>query len=250
MTGYELRPMSVGELLDGSIAIYRNSFPVLVAIGVVTQGVPTIINAYAGLSGGFVVNPGLVLLAVVLGGIGGLLAAGATVWVISEAYLGREADLMDSLKYALGRAWSLLVAGVIKYFLIGVGLILLVVPGIIVACGLAVASQVVVLERKGGAAAIGRSWDLTKGYRGKAFVLGIIVFFLFYLPVFAFGVLAAAIPSMETIFNVGGQVLGLLIYPIIVCAFTLYYYDLRVRKEAFDLELLNRELTGEYPVPA
>jgi hypothetical protein len=248
MAGYELRPMSIGETLDGAIAIYRESFPVLVSIAVVTQGVPTVINAYAGLSGGLVAEPGLVILASILGGIGGLLAAGATVWVISEAYLGHEADLGDSLRYALSRAWSLLVAGFLKYFLMLVGLVFFIVPGIVVLCGLAVVSQVVVLEQEGGVRSIGRSWELTKGYRGKAFVLGFIVFFLFYLPIIAFGVLAAVLPSLETFFSVGGQVVGLLIYPIIVCAFTLYYYDLRVRKEAFDLEHLHRELTGEFEV--
>jgi hypothetical protein len=242
--------MSIGEILDGAIGIYGSSFPVLVSIAVLTQGVPTVISAYSGLSGGPILNPGLAFLAMILGAIGGLLAAGATVWVISEAFLGREAELGDALRYSLGRAWPLLVAGIVKYFLILIGVMLLIVPGIIVACGLSIVSQVVVLERLGGTASVGRSWDLTKGYRGKAFGLGIVVLFLFYLPMMAFGVLAAAFPSMEVSLSIAGQVIGLLVYPIIVCAFTLYYYDLRVRKEAFDLELLHTELTGEYRASA
>ena len=249
MAAHELRPMSIGELLDGAIAVYRTSFPVLVTIAVITQGIPTIMNAYAGIAGGVVSHPLLVVMAMILGGLGGLLAAGATVWVISEAYLGREADLGSALRYALGRAWALLVAGFIKYFLMFVGLLFFLVPGVIVLCGLSVVSQVVVLEQASGTRSIGRSWELTKGYRGKAFALGIIVFFLFYLPIMAFGVLAAALPGMEMFFSVGGQLVGLLIYPVIVCAFTLYYYDLRVRKEAFDLDHLHRELTGEFAVP-
>lgn len=38
------------------------------------------------------------------------------------------------------------------------------------------------------------------------------------------------------------NVIQVLLYPIMPCAFTLFYYDLRVRKEAFDLEYLSREL--------
>jgi len=35
---------------------------------------------------------------------------------------------------------------------------------------------------------------------------------------------------------------SLLIYPVISCVFTVFYYDLRVRKEGFDLEMLSRQL--------
>ena len=250
MTQYELRPMSVGEVIDGAVAIYRSRFPVLVAIAIVTQGVPSLLNISSVLQGGIVGSPGLVLFTLFLSLVGGLLAAAASVWVVSEAYLGREAALWDSLTYALGKAWALFVAGLVKYFLITVGTVLFIIPGIVVACALSVVSQVVVLEDKGGAGSVGRAWDLTKGYRGKALVLGVVVLFLFYLPVMAASFLTAAVPSLATVFGVGGQLIGLLVYPIVVCTFTLYYYDLRVRKEAFDLELLNRELTGEYEVPA
>ncbi|HYL20849.1 MAG TPA: hypothetical protein VEU74_03735 [Gemmatimonadales bacterium] len=34
----------------------------------------------------------------------------------------------------------------------------------------------------------------------------------------------------------------LLMYPVITCVFTLFYCDLRVRKEGFDLEVLSRRL--------
>ncbi len=222
MTHYELRPMSVGELIDGAVAIYRSRFPVLIAIAIVTQGVPSLLSISSVVQGG----------------------------AVSSAYLGREAALWDSLTYALGKAWALFVAGIVKYFLIIVGTFLFIIPGIVAACALSVVSQVVVLESKGGAGSVGRAWDLTKGYRGKAFLLGIVVLFLFYLPVMAAGFLAGAVPSLAMLFVVAGQLVGLLVYPIVVCTFTLYYYDLRVRKEAFDLELLNRELTGEYEVPA
>jgi len=246
MARYELRPLSAGEILDAALGIYRARFAVLVSIAVVTQGIPTVINAYTEVSGGVLLRPGFWFLGIVLGVLGGLLAAGATVWVISETYLGREAEVGDALGYAFGRAGSLLVAGIVKYFLVVIGFVLLVAPGIIVLCGLSVVSQVVVLERLNGPASVGRAWELTSGYRAKAFGLGIVVLILFYLPMMGFGILAAALPSMAAPLMVIGQVLGLVIYPVVVCAFTLYYYDLRVRKEAFDLELLHSQLTGEF----
>jgi hypothetical protein len=36
--------------------------------------------------------------------------------------------------------------------------------------------------------------------------------------------------------------LYLFYYPFSSCVFTLFYYDLRVRKEAFDLEMLSQQI--------
>ena len=39
------------------------------------------------------------------------------------------------------------------------------------------------------------------------------------------------------------------IYPLLAVVSTLVYYDLRIRKEGFDLEIMSREL-GAAPAPA
>ena len=123
--------------------------------------------------------------------------------------------------------------------------LLLIVPGIIVACGYAVVIQVVMLESlASGTEALGRSWELTKQFKGKALVLGVVVFCLLYVPLFAAGVLAEVISPLRVGFLVLGQLLQLAAMPAFACVFTLFYYDLRVRKEAFDLEQLSRYVRG------
>lgn len=247
---YELRAMTVGEIVDGAIAIYRSCFPTLASIAIVCQGIPIIIITFVTLGGGPLIHPLLWFLALVLSSFGGLFAAAATLWVISEAYLGRETSAGSALGFALGKFVPLFVAGLIKYLLIVVGFVFLVVPGIIIACGYAVVSQIVVLEDVGATRALGRSWELTRGFKKRAFGLGFIVFFFVSLPSTAFGIVAAAYPALTTTVEIIAQLLSLFIYPIVACAFTLFYYDLRVRKEAFDLEVLSRQLTGEYAVPS
>ncbi len=37
-------------------------------------------------------------------------------------------------------------------------------------------------------------------------------------------------------------IVRLLFYPLLTCVFTLFYYDLRVRKEGFDLEMLSGQV--------
>lgn len=249
MASYQFRPLSFGEILDGAFGIYRHIFGVLISIAVICQAIPAVLSVYQQLSGGVIFNPGLWLLSTVLGALLGLLAAGATLHAISERYLGHEPTVDGALRYALKKMWRLFVAGVGKYIIVVLATLALIVPGIIVACGYAVVAQVAVLEElRAPTDALGRSWFLTKGFKGRAFGLYVVVYVLLYIPFVAAGVLALAMPDLVTRpgvvtgVTVFSQILWLLIYPLFNCVFTLFYYDLRVRKEAFDLEYLSQQL--------
>ncbi len=49
-------------------------------------------------------------------------------------------------------------------------------------------------------------------------------------------------PSLAALINGLGGLAQLLIYPVFSCAFTLLYYDLRVRHEGFDIQYLSEQL--------
>jgi uncharacterized membrane protein len=117
---------------------------------------------------------------------------------------------------------------------ISLGLLFFLIPGVVIACGYAVVAQSVVLEDpRSGIDALGRSWDLTRGYKGKAFVLGLVMFTLILLPFIVALALTVVLPYWEVVLSIAGQLLQ---------AFTLLYYDLRVRKEGFDVHHLSRQL--------
>jgi hypothetical protein len=62
---------------------------------------------------------------------------------------------------------------------------------------------------------------------------------LLYVPIVALGAIATvAFPAdgILTLAVVG--VMQMLLYPLLYCVLTVAYYDLRVRKEGFDLEVL------------
>ncbi len=246
MATYQLRAMSFGEILDGAFTIFGRQFPVLMGILLVSEGLPFALMMYSVLAiGGVAFEPmylGLFSLSLLLFMIGGLWAAGAIVHVVSEGYLGRSPTVGEALGFALGKMWGLLVSGLVKYLLIIFASIFLIVPGIIVACGYAVVAQVVVLEGGSAIDALGRSWSLTKGFKGKALGLGFVIYVLASLPGAAMGVLAIFVPSLAMPLDLVGRVVGFMLYPLIACAFTLFYYDLRVRKEAFDLVHLSEQL--------
>jgi hypothetical protein len=245
MATYQMRAMSLGEILDGALAVYRRHFGALFGIAVVCYGIPALLDVYVELRGGVFFAAGMWLLARVLSAVGGLIAAGATVKVVSDAYLGAEPVMGDAMHFAVGRMVRILVAGVAKYVLVFLASLLLIVPGIIVACGYAVVVQTVVLEDlRASTDALSRSWTLTRGFKGKVFLLYVVLFVLLTVPVIAASAVAAFIPVAAVLV----ALVQLLIYPVFGCALTLFYYDLRVRKEAFDLEHLSRQIGYGKPV--
>lgn len=240
MATYELRPLEVGEILDRGITLYRGHFATLLGVAAVCQGPAAVANLYVALGGGLFVHPFAGGVAVSLSFFGWLFAVGATLRVISQAYLGSAVALGDALAFAARRLWPLFVAGLASGLLTGLAMLLLVVPGIIVACGYAVVSQVVVLETpERPTDALGRSWALTKGFKGKALAIGFVAWVLVLLPGAAVAYFARSTPEVGQVLN---QLLSMLLKPIMACMFTLFYYDLRVRKEAFDLELLEKQI--------
>lgn len=245
MRAPELRAMSVGEILDGAVALYRANFAALISIAIVCLGIPTVLRIYVAMSGDALSV--LDFLGLLLWSFGSLVSSAATLWVVSESYLGRRAAVGQALNYAFSRIGSLFVAGLAVGVVVIFGLILFIVPGVIAACGYAVVSHVVVLERTNADTALKRSWQLTKGFRGKVFGLGCVTFLILLLPAMAFGMASSMLPGGEATGSVIGDFLSLVVTPLFTCAFTLLYYDLRVRKEAFDLEILNQQLTGSWP---
>ena len=246
MATYELRPLSIGEILDGALILLRRHFALVLGIAVVCEGIPTAMDVYIDLTGGGSQNPGLSLLDRLLTLVGSVLVTGATVRVVSEAYLGRTPLFGDAMRFAGSRFGTILGANIMSGFLTVLATLALVIPGIVVACGYSVAAEAAALESGSAGEALRRSWDLTKGFRWKALALGVVsigLILVVYLGAGVLGgILGAVMGGLDTVLAVFAACVSLLIYPVISCVFTLFYYDLRVRKEGFDLEMLSRQL--------
>lgn len=241
-----LRPLSLGEVLDVSFGLYRSLFVPLLLIAVVCQSLPMALGVYLGASGSLFVNLGLSLgygvLAVILGSLG----VAASTFVVSDAYLGRETSATMALHRALSLLGRLVVISILSSLLIGMGFMLLIVPGVILLSGLVLSTVVAVLEAPPSAtAAMGRSWELTMGFRGKVFLTLLVAFLLLMVPSIALGGMEAIIggeAGVALVVLALEAILQILIYPFLYVVMTVLYYDLRVRKEGFDLELLASSL--------
>jgi hypothetical protein len=236
-----LRPLSAGEVLDVSFGIYRAHFVPLVTIAAITRALPDSLGIYVEASGGIAQNWTLGLFHLAFSVVLSMIGVAATTSVVSDAYLGRSMQAMDAVRNATGMLGRLMVVSIGSTILIFAGFILLIFPGLLAMSGLALASVVVVLEGRTGMDALQRSWDLTKGYRRKVLlVIGIAVAFLI-VPTMVMGIVAviasaSAEPSLGVM--VASSVLSIFIFPFIYVATVVLYYDIRVRKEGFDLELL------------
>jgi hypothetical protein len=119
------------------------------------------------------------------------------------------------------------------------GFLLLIIPGIIFSLWFLIVGPVVILEGVGGTKALGRSRELMRGNLDKGFLLQFLVGLLSLVFGFVLGMVLAWIPWPHPLVQSFFQtVLPVLWLPIQTAPLILLYYDLRIRKEAFDLQKL------------
>jgi hypothetical protein len=246
MVSTSLRPLSVGEILDVSFTLYRRHFPTLGTIAVLCSGIPVLLSLYIEASGGVLYNLPLTLLHYVIFTVLSSIATAATVFVVSESYLGRPLAARDALRRATPLLARLIICSLLLAIIVGIGFIFFFIPGIMLLCGLLLAFPTMVLEPGiSPSGALSRSWSLTRGARWRMFGLLVTMALLLYVPLVGLGAVAAVVlpggalgaaPGTLTLAVVG--VVQMLLYPLLYCVLTVAYYDLRVRKEGFDLEVL------------
>ncbi|MGH7578538.1 MAG: hypothetical protein ACREM9_00075 [Gemmatimonadales bacterium] len=235
-----LRPLSVGEILDVSFTLYRRHFATLGTVAVLCSGLPVLLSLYIEASGGVLQNLQLTLVYYVIFTVLSSIATAATVFVVSESYLGRPLSAGGALRRATPLLGRLIICSLLFAIVVGFGFLLFMIPGIVLLCGLLLAFPSLVLEAGSSpTGALSRSWSLTRGSRWRMLGLLATLVILLYVPIVALGAIATvAFPSdgILTLAVVG--VLQMLLYPLLYCVLTVAYYDLRVRKEGFDLEVL------------
>ena len=236
-----LRPLTLGEILDVSFGLYRSMFLTLLVVGVAVHLLPVLIETYLQAAGRIflldLVNLGYWLVAIIMNSLG----VAATTSIISEAYLGRRMTAGEALRRALPLIWPLLIVSLLSSLLIGIGFMLLILPGVILLSGLLLSSVAMVVEHPPRATtAMARSWELSKGHKGQVFGTVLVAFLLLLVPRVAVSAIwALSGGSRAALFPVVvSAILEVAVYPYLYTVITLVYYDLRVRKEGFDLDLL------------
>jgi hypothetical protein len=231
-------------VLDVSFGLYRSMFAPLLVVAVVCQLLPTLFEVYLRTTGSMLTNLVLTLLYYLVAIILNAVGVAATTYIVSDAYLARQTSAASALTRAAPLIGRLILLSITLSLLIGLGLILFIFPGLYLISGLVLSTVVMVLETpESTTAAMGRSWKLTHGFRGKVLGTVVVAFLLLLVPGIAisgvFGIMSAGLrqPAALTPLLLE-SILSVFVYPYIYTVVTVLYYDLRVRKEGFDLEIL------------
>lgn len=252
-----MRPLGFGETLDGAFTLLRRNFATFFAIALLPQ-LPLILFWLIGpavvgpmAEGSLALQAASVLLSP-YSLFATLLLMGALTHAAALAYGGEQAGIGASLGRGLRRLLPLFVVSLISWIMIGFGLLLLIVPGLIVAAMYFAVYPVIMVENRGPLKALGRSRDLSRGARGRILGMMAVALLITYLPIVALGMAAgagigitAAVSAasfastnlwLTGIMQAGSLVLSAITTPFLIIVFVLLYYDRRARTEAPDLE--------------
>ena len=270
MAALDLRPLSLGEILDRTFSLYRRHFFLFLGITAIPHLLILAMNlaetlltkmpdvaaqppaeqwqsaASSGLMAFGVVG---LIVGVVIYLVAYLFAQGGTVFAVSELYLGRTTSIGASLRRMRGQLGSLFGVIILNGLATLGATLFFVIPGIYVACRLIACVPAALLEDLGPRSSLERSFKLTKGFAGRALIIFFLYLILFYAAallfmfpfLFAAGI-SAKDPGMARVWlalsQVGNFLAAILVGPFLTIATAVFYYDLRVRKEAFDLQLM------------
>lgn len=268
----ELRPLGVGEILDIALKIWRRHFAALARIVLfvvapvqvlssllLASAVPdselifdpgsfdtTIDTTTTEFDGGdaaaFFAAFGLVTL---LSGLAFVLSSAAALRAVTVAYLGGTPDWRESLRLALHRLGALVWLSILMSLGLTLGFVLCVVPGIWLAVGWSLAFVALVAEDLSGIRALRRSRNLVRGRWWATFGVLLIAFILNAVvdQIVAIPLVIISFVSEDSLIGFALSALANIISdvittPFVAAVFVLVYFDLRVRKEGFDLQLM------------
>lgn len=286
MAEFELRPLSLGEILDRTFTLYRRNFVLFLGI----TAIPQLLVLGLNLAQTMMTKPTIALTSpraehfqggasvalVAFGILGGivaifvyviayLFAQGGTIYAVSDIYLGRPTTIGASLKKMWGQLMNLFGVTLLNGLAIAGAALFLIIPGIYVACRLLTCVPAALLEDLGARESLSRSWELTKDNAGRSFVIYFLYVVMLYAILLLFlipsGVMTAMAPKDPStvrfslvIVQLGTFLAEILVGPFLLIATSVFYYDLRVKKEAFDLQMMltpgNVSAPGNTSVPS
>lgn len=126
----------------------------------------------------------------ILFGIGfGLFISGpigySTQWVFLKVVRGEPFEIRDMFAVFQRNYWNAVAANVVVGLIVGIGFIMLIVPGVIFAIRLAFVPYLVIDRGMELTEALSKSWEMTKGYGGQIFLMGLLAFFIVILGLIA-----------------------------------------------------------------
>jgi hypothetical protein len=209
-------------VLSEAWALYRRHASHFIVISFAIYLVVSIINALLTWALGNVgaVVGGLVSL------FGMFLLQAALVTAVQDVRDGRvDLDLRATISAALPFVGSVAVASVLASIGIGIGFILIIVPGLILLTFWSLIVPEIVIGGAGALESFGRSWRTVRGYAWNVFGTFIVVFLIWVVGEIVLSAILFALPNAWRSF-IADLVVGALVMPFVAAVVTLIYYRL------------------------
>lgn len=212
--------ISVGEVLNRTVAIYRKRFALLVSLAAIVVIPAALIQGLLKDAGGMATG-----LASVVSLVASAVFAGAVVRVVQAEDSGADPGQVGAILSSIAdRIWPLVWVGIVSGLAIGFGLVLLLVPGLFLLVIWSVFQPVIVVE---GVSfdSLGRSRALVKGNGWNVFGLMVVVLALSLLA-FALTALIGGIIGGWIGVAVVTAALGILFTPVDGLIRSILYFEL------------------------
>ncbi len=252
-----LRPLAVGEILDGTFAAIRTNpgatIGITLASAAVVETASTVITIStdnASTAAGVVGTVATFLLDLVLG----LFLAGVLSVVVSEATLGSRIGPTDAVRRLAPRLAGLVGLTAVVALAIALGTLALLIGAVVIGVYLSLATPVYVLEGGSLRQALRRSMTIVRGSWWRTFgillLASLVALLLSAVFAIATGLVVAAAPGVfgdflngdlttsgHIVEGLGNLLATTVSAPIMSGAVVLIYVDLRIRREGLDVTL-------------
>jgi hypothetical protein len=268
----DARPLGVGEILDAGIKVYLRNARLLMRLAA-TMVIPlqvitwliliSIVNKSDELANSFEASSTTLTTAnratqlgaeAVLLGVGlitSALVTAACVRAVSDLYLGAPTSFEKSLRFAARRLPAYLVMQVLTLLGLVIGFLMLIIPGIWLYGSWVVSAPALLIEGLSPPRALGRShqlvdgrWFPTAGVALVAIVMSGLVSAAFQALIVGVGFIPGQPPVLVgvTLVTIAGAISSIIVTPFVATVWTILYYDLRIRREGYDVDLLAEQL--------
>lgn len=261
---FPLGAMTVGDILDRSIKILIARLGTFYSIHLLVSAPLLVLNFIhpfvqeaRGPAAGMAFLLGILVVNLILQPI----ETAAALYIIAQEFVDQHATIGSAFRFAFHSFGRLLGASILVGVCVGVGTVFCIVPGILFMLWYIFVGQVVVVEGRRMQDALNRSKELGAGYRGRVFGLLVLMLALqFGFSMVAGVIQVVVLPTYENVstafgvvqkINVANHFINVILtYLVAILAgsfatvcWTLCYFDLRIRKEGFDLELAAKQQT-------
>jgi hypothetical protein len=270
-----IRPRSAIEIVDASFSLFRDNFATMAVIGLAAS-VPFVILIALGFgaftAGGaerLLTNPlammPMILALIAIFALWFAVIDGAMTFAAAEAYHGTRPSPGDALRGAFSKGLSLVGGNILRIVILGGGFMLIGIAVALVArlngfLGFIVAvaafvfaihlfartfaiTSAIVIERRTAMDGVTRSFALSKESTlrivGVFLLCGVIYIVAQLAGSMLIQTLVGIVLRSPVVAAVVGNIVSMLVYPFMNIALMVLYFDMRVRKEGYDLDVMS-----------